>query len=84
MTMKPARVKIRLSKRALSQRINRHLKKQNEYLCACRENWRGYTTVGDHYVIDTSLNAIVHKHVNIEDFAREIGVIKPYECLEEE
>ena len=38
-------------------------------------------SVGDYYVIDYRRNFVVQKDVDIEDLARELGVLKPWEEL---
>ena len=70
--------KIPISKRALVQRLNRHLRKQNEAL----RGKRGENT-GEYYLVDFKRNAVVEDSVAIEKLGRELGVLKPYERLED-
>src|SRR5262245_28166716 len=70
---KPSQVaKLELSERAIIQRINRRLAKEYERLCTCRYNSRGWHDLGNYYVIDTYRNAVIHCHITLEDFAREL------------
>jgi len=70
--------KIPISKRALVQRINRHLRKQNEAL----RGKRGENT-GEYYLVDLGRNTVVQDGVPIEKLGRELGVLKPFERLED-
>ena len=79
--MKATLTKKQVSERALVQRLNRRLTKQNEQLCACRQNSRDWPDLGDYYLVDTEINGIVGKHVDLENLAKEFGVLRGYECL---
>jgi hypothetical protein len=72
-----------VSKRALVQRVNRVLVKQDERLLAIRsERWR--RELGDYYTIIISMNAVRQKHVDLETMAKSLEVLKPYERLVDE
>lgn len=72
---------IPVSERALVQRINRKLKETGEQLKKCRSNrWRG--ELGDYFRIDISRNAIVDKHIDLEECGRETGALALSERLE--
>jgi hypothetical protein len=73
--------KVRVSLRALIQRINRQLAKEDEKLCKARV-WN--TDTGDYYVVDLNRNVIVGQHVDPEVWGRELGVLHPWEVLAEE
>jgi hypothetical protein len=75
--------KIPITKRALIQRINRKLKPQYERMQSCRRNSRWWRDLGDLYVVDTYRNAIRNTHVDVEKYAREIGVLQPFEQVTE-
>ena len=74
--------------RAVIQRINRRLKREHdhgernwEFLKATRgDRWR--SELGDYYLVNVDRNAIVDKQVDPEEFARELGVLAPYERVE--
>lgn len=70
---------IPVTKRALVQRINRKLRKQDETLKAHRG-----ANVGSYYRVDTEINGLLEDDVDLEDLGRELGVLAPYEQLAEE
>jgi hypothetical protein len=70
--------KIPITKRALVQRINRHLRKRNEAL----RGKRGGNT-GEYYLVDFTRNTLIDDSVGIEKLGRELGILKPYERVED-
>ena len=70
--------KIPITKRALVQRINRHLRGRNEAL----RGKRGVNT-GEYYLVDFGRNTVIEDSVAIEKLGWELGVLKPYERLED-
>jgi hypothetical protein len=72
---------VKLSRRALEARVKRALEKDQQSLRKCRPDSRGYTELGDYYIIDHTNNTIAAQHVDLEDLARELEVFKPYEEL---
>jgi hypothetical protein len=71
--------KIPVSERALIQRINRRIKDADHVLKCSRPRARSF--VGDFYVLDVVRNAIVLQHLDLENYAREVGALEPYEYL---
>ena len=69
--------KVQITERALVQRLNRKLAKENELLRA----GRGERDLGRYFVVDTRRNLIVRKDVDLESLARDIGAIAPWEEL---
>jgi hypothetical protein len=61
-------------RKALIQRIRRHLAKQGEQLRTCRRGSRYWPDLGDYYTVDSDLNVVVDKHFDVEEFAREHGL----------
>jgi hypothetical protein len=43
------------------------------------ERWRG--DLGDHYIVDTNLNAVIAQHCDLEALGTELGVFKDWESL---
>jgi hypothetical protein len=39
--------------------------------------------LGDHYVVDVNRNVVVGTHVDVEAYARELGVLAKWEILSE-
>ena len=68
---------------ALLKRINRTLNHSGERLAITRgDRWRG--ELGDYYVIDFNRNTIVAQHVDPEELARELGVLRADELVAEQ
>lgn len=67
--------------RALLQRINRQLAKEGKQLKTMRgERWR--SELGNYYEVDLNYSSITAKHVNPEEWGRELGVLQPWERVE--
>ena len=71
--------KVAISERALTQRINRKLASDMKRLCKARGNVS--RDVGDYYVINYRINAVMQKDVDVEKLARELGVLKAWETV---
>ncbi len=69
-----------ISKRALIQRINRRLKDDGQVLRTARGEG-AQIEVGRYYSIDIYHNCLVFKHINLEPYARKLGVLSPWERL---
>lgn len=67
-----------LSTGALIARINRRLAKQGQKLRTAR-GIQMFLDVGSHYVIDVRGTFVVHKFVDIEELAHQLGVLRPCE-----
>ena len=67
-----------VTERALAQRINRALAKEGQALHANRSTERD---IGGWYIVDLRHNRIEATHVELETLGRELGVMKPWECL---
>ncbi len=76
-------MKIPVSERALSTRIRRALEKEGMTLRRARGT-RALLDFGDWYVINTRMNAVVDKDIGLEDYGRELGVLKDFEELAED
>lgn len=69
--------KVTISERALIQRINRKLKVSKLVLKKPRAG-----NLGDYYLVDLSLNAVVETDVDIKKLAKELSAMAPYETFE--
>lgn len=87
------RQKVPVSARAVLQRINRKLGKQDwpEKVCKARAYYDGDgrgpypdPNMGEYYRVDIERNFLTYTHVNIEELGRELEVLAPYEALAEE
>jgi hypothetical protein len=75
--------KVPVTVRALIARINRKLKASDEVLKATRGEGRARQEFGDFYVLDFNRNAVMQKNVDPEQLGRELGVLKPWEEVQE-
>ncbi len=72
-----------VSQRALLQRINRALAKDEEMVKRLRgEKWEH--EMGRYFKVDFNRNFVLEKHVDLEATAKELGVIKPWEKMAED
>ena len=74
--------KVKLSERAVLARVNRALAKNDEILRICRKDSRGHLELGRFYSVDLSRDVVKSKGVDLEKWAREMKVMKPYETLD--
>jgi hypothetical protein len=72
---------VRVSSRATLARINRRLSSEAECLRQSRGT-RARADFGEVFYLDLRRNVIVGHHVDVEAFARELGVLQPYERLD--
>jgi hypothetical protein len=63
-----------LTDRALFQRVDRKLRHQEQMLRKLRSNSRWRSNLGLYYVIDIRSGGIVSKCIDLEEFAKELGV----------
>lgn len=70
-----------VSEKALIARINRKLKHENESLKKTRPDSKWINDLGDYYLVHTLLNTIEAQHINLDEFAREIGVLADFEKI---
>jgi hypothetical protein len=73
---------VKITERALYQRINRKLRHEGEQLRTCRsELWQ--LELGRYYIVDVFSSCVGCQHVDLETLGRELGVMQPWEELEE-
>ena len=63
-----------VSPRALLARINRKLVHDGECMKTCRSDSRWWHDLGDYYVVDLSRNFLTHKHYDLEEWGRDLGM----------
>jgi hypothetical protein len=82
--MKRGQKKVEVSRRAVIARINRALKPDNEQLRITRSE-RMRQQVGDWYIIDHSRNlmGLADNWSSLDQVARDLGVLKAWEVIEE-
>lgn len=76
--------KKQVTKRAAEARLRRHLAKDGLLLRRCAFTSRDWTRLGDLYVVDASMNAVVDRDLDLETSCREAGLLKPYEVMLED
>jgi hypothetical protein len=72
-----------VTEKAIVARINRRLKPDFTMLRKSR-GARTEASLGEFYVIDRSRNCILDTHVDPESYARELGVMRGWEFIEDE
>lgn len=90
MDKKQPSTRIKITERALFQRVNRRLKQDGEKLCTARSD-SAKEQLGRFYVVETGQYArpkraassgVVYTDINLEKLAQKLGVIEPWEELE--
>lgn len=67
-----------VTEKSVLARINRKLYHKGEVLRKLRgERW--FTSLGEYFVVDLRLHAVIDTHVGLEALAREIGVLSDCE-----
>jgi hypothetical protein len=73
--------KVMITERALVQRINRALAKEDEVVKKSRADSRMEMQYGTYYSVNQRTNNIANGNIDIESMGRELGVLKEYEAL---
>jgi hypothetical protein len=71
-----------ITESAVVQRIRRNLR-TTPYMLRKARGERQQVDCGRYYVIDAELNALLWYHVDLEAFARELGVLRAHEIVAE-
>lgn len=72
-----------VSPRAVIARINRKLKPELQAVRVTRGRLAHERDFGPYYLIDYNRNWITDKDVGLEELARELGVLKSWEMVED-
>jgi hypothetical protein len=80
--MQTVTARLPVSRRTLYVRLSRHLEQRGQRLRTARGD-RATAGVGRYYIVDLASGTIVHAHVDLEAFARDHGVLRPYETITE-
>jgi len=73
-------MKVSVSERALVQRINRALAKDDRVLKKARSG-RARFDLGEYYILDRSIPSVVEDHCDLEKVGRELGALTGWEQL---
>jgi len=74
--------KVNVSERAIIARIKRAIAKDDLLLCVCRENSNSFAELGRYYLVDGRSSVLITKHISLAGYAKEVGVLKPYEKIQ--
>jgi hypothetical protein len=76
-------LKAPITRRALIQRISRALKKDNPHTALkATRGQRERRDLGDYYIYRR--NVVTETHIKLEELGKRLGVLKPYERLEDD
>jgi hypothetical protein len=78
-----AKQKVPISRRALIARINRKLANDGWETLKIARGWNAIHNLGEMYLLDVHRNAVTQTNVDLEDFAKEHGVLQDWEQLED-
>jgi hypothetical protein len=73
-----------ISEVALFTRLSRKLKKEGLSLHRCSVSSQWSSSLGRYYTVDVNRNTIESSHIDLEEWAKNEGVIKSWETLEAE
>jgi hypothetical protein len=73
-----------VTKQTLVARINCKLAKEGRALQRCLPGSELHRELGDYYVLDVAMNAILSVNIDLEDWARELGCLQSSERLAEQ
>jgi hypothetical protein len=79
-------IRVPVKKRTLVVRVRRKLRSQDDGMIAlyAARDQNTSLNVGDFYLVDERINGVVGLHIDLESYARELGVLKPHEYLQED
>lgn len=83
MKMKMKAPKVSVSARAVLARVNRKLAAEGSVLKRCRQSSRNYDDLGDYYMVNLNSDGIFKVQCELEEEARELGVLGEWEVLAE-
>ncbi len=69
-----------MDKRVIIDRVNRRLKRENKKLYRAKSP-NIQKDFGSCFIVDLTEGRIAQRHVHLDDFAREIDALEPYEYI---
>ena len=75
--------KVPVSVRVVLARVNRKLAVEGSVLRRCRQDSRNHDQLGDYYMVNLNSNGIFKTQCELEEEARELGVLGEWEVLAE-
>jgi hypothetical protein len=67
--------RVSVSTRAVLARVNRKLAHEGSVLKRCRQDSRDHDELGDYYMVNSNSNGIFKVQCELEEEARELGVL---------
>ncbi|MGJ7552644.1 hypothetical protein ACSFBI_01495 [Variovorax sp. RB3P1] len=76
-------VQVPVTERAVLQRLNRHLARENDplFVRTTREGSRASSSLGRYYAVNLRTNVVDAYGIALEVWARDVGALKPHEVL---
>ncbi len=74
--------KVMVSRRALEARVRRSMLRDEGWILRKARSEAARFECGDYFAVDGQYNVIVAKDLQLDDYAAEHGLLKPYEALE--
>ncbi len=69
--------------RALAARVIRAIAKEGKQLKKAREGTRAFQELGRYYLVDLNLKTIIASNINLEAWAKELGLMQDWEVMAE-
>lgn len=70
-----------VTERALLGRINRKIAPEYQRVCKTRSTSSGYDYLGKYVLIDSYSNSVRDTHIDLAEYAKELGVIHSSETV---
>lgn len=70
-----------VAERALLARVDRALAKSGQSIRRCRPESRAFPSLGRYYTIDLATARVIRKGIDLEQYARELGLLRDDEEL---
>ena len=83
MNTKTRAPRISVSARVVLARVNRKLAAEGSVLKRCRQDSRNHDELGDYYMVNSNSSGIFKVQCELEEEARELGVLGEWEVLAE-
>ncbi len=73
--------KVDVSEKVIFERIDSKLAPGRRRLRRCRRDSRSFDDLGEYYIVSTRENYIVDTHIDLETYAKDMGLLAEYEQL---
>lgn len=69
---------------ALAARVRRRLARERQLLRRCSPWSEHHATLGDYYIVEAHTHDVLARHVNVEQLARDLGVLPGHVVVEDD